>query len=168
VPPSFFIDIFPSPVTAALVADNVITGQALDGIVAGTDPQTGGRLHQAVIRDNVTTDNLRDGIVLRLANSGNILRGSVAARNGRYGVYAQGATGNLFEANQMFGNGVLDARDEARESNTWIANQCATDFPAGHDLRRRLVRPWRDERAREPTGRSSRLNPRKREPRSRI
>jgi hypothetical protein len=31
----------------------------------------------------------------------------------------------------MFGNGVFDARDEARESNTWITIQCQTDFPAG-------------------------------------
>jgi hypothetical protein len=31
----------------------------------------------------------------------------------------------------MLANAALDARDEARETNTWIANQCLTDFPAG-------------------------------------
>jgi parallel beta-helix repeat protein len=131
VPLSFFIDRFSAPVTGAVIANNVVTGQALDGIVAGTDPQVGGRLHQSFLLHNVTSDNLRDGIVLRLANSGNVLRGNVAERNGEYGIYAQGAIANLFEANRMFGNGVYDARDENRAANTWSGNHCLTDFPAG-------------------------------------
>jgi hypothetical protein len=31
----------------------------------------------------------------------------------------------------MFLNGILDARDNNRASNIWIANQCVTDFSAG-------------------------------------
>jgi hypothetical protein len=31
----------------------------------------------------------------------------------------------------MFSNAETDARDEDRPSNSWIANQCDTDFPAG-------------------------------------
>ena len=31
----------------------------------------------------------------------------------------------------MLGNGVLDARDDNRAANTWIANQCSSDYPAG-------------------------------------
>ena len=38
---------------------------------------------------------------------------------------------NTFEANKMFGNAILDARDDARDRNRWNANQCVTDFPAG-------------------------------------
>jgi Periplasmic copper-binding protein (NosD)/WD40-like Beta Propeller Repeat len=131
VPASFFIDRFPAPIVDALVAENVVTGQVLDGIVAGTDPQVGGRLQQSYLVDNVTSDNVRDGIVLRLGNSGNVIRGNAAERNGEYGVYAQGATQNMFEVNRMLGNGVVDARDENRTANTWIANQCMTDFPTG-------------------------------------
>jgi len=94
VPPSFFIDQFPTPVTAALVSENVVTGETFDGMVAAAD-----RLHDSLLLNNVTSDNARDGIVLRLANSGNTVRGNIAERNGEYGIYAQGATGNLFEAN---------------------------------------------------------------------
>jgi parallel beta-helix repeat protein len=131
VPVSFFIDPFPAPTVGALVADNVVTGQALDGIVAGTDPQVGGRLQQSALLNNVTSDNLRDGIVLRLNNNGNVLRGNVAERNGEYGIYAHGAIQNLFEANRMLANSVFDARDDNRAANTWVANQCLTDYPAG-------------------------------------
>ena len=31
----------------------------------------------------------------------------------------------------MFGNGLVDARDQARDRNTWIANRCSTDSPDG-------------------------------------
>jgi len=31
----------------------------------------------------------------------------------------------------MFGNGVLDARDDNRSENGWVANQCSSDYPAG-------------------------------------
>jgi hypothetical protein len=41
------------------------------------------------------------------------------------------AIANVFEANQMLGNGVYDARDDNRAANTWTANRCLTDFPAG-------------------------------------
>ena len=79
----------------------------------------------------MTSDNLRDGIVLRLNNNGNDLQGNLAERNGEYGIYAQGAIGNLLEANRMFGNAVYDARDDNRAANAWSANQCLTDFPVG-------------------------------------
>ena len=126
VPPSFFIDQFPTPVTAALVSENIVIGQTFDGMVAAAD-----RLHDSLLLNNVTSDNARDGIILRLANSGNTLRGNIAERNGEYGIYAQGASSNVFEANRMLGNGVLDARDDAPLTNAWIANECLTDFPTG-------------------------------------
>jgi parallel beta-helix repeat protein len=104
----------------------MLTGLTLEGIAL-----VEGRVHQSLFLNNVTSDNLRDGIQLRLGNNGNVLHGNVAEHNGRYGIYAQSATGNLFETNQMFGNGVFDARDDNRAANSWIANQCQTDFPAG-------------------------------------
>ena len=64
-------------------------------------------------------------------DSGNTLRGNTANDNARNGIYAFGATENTFEANKMFGNAILDARDDARDRNIWNANQCVTDFPAG-------------------------------------
>lgn len=60
-------------------------------------------------------------------DSGNTLRGNTANDNARNRIYAFGATENTFEANKMFGNAILEARDR----NIWNANQCATDFPAG-------------------------------------
>jgi parallel beta-helix repeat protein len=60
-------------------------------------------------------------------DSGNTLRGNTANYNARNRIYAFGATENTFEANKMFGNVILDARDR----NIWNANQCVTDFPAG-------------------------------------
>ena len=64
-------------------------------------------------------------------DSGNTLRGNTANDNARNAFYAFGATENTFEANKMFGNAILDARDDARDRNIWNANQCVTDFPAG-------------------------------------
>src|SRR5215217_2976904 len=126
VPPAAFIDVFVAPVSAAFVVGNSVTAQTLDGILA-----VAGRLHQSLLASNVASENLRDGIRLGLGNSGNVLRGNVVDRNGRYGIYAQGAIANLFEANRMFGNGVLDARDDNRAANTWSGNSCLADFPAG-------------------------------------
>ena len=49
-------------------------------------------------------------------DSDNTLRGNTANDNARNGIYAFGATENTFEANKMFGNAILDARDDARDS----------------------------------------------------
>src|SRR6266511_479446 len=125
-PPTFFIDVFPAPTVGALLNENTVTAQTVDGIVVTAD-----RVQQSLFLNNVTSDNLRDGIQLRVGTGANVLRGNIADRNGRYGVYAQGATGNLFEANSMFGNGIYDARDDNRAENTWVADQCGTDYPAG-------------------------------------
>jgi nitrous oxidase accessory protein NosD len=43
-PPTFFIDVFPTPVTGATVTGNIVTGQASDGILG-----VAGRLHQSLI-----------------------------------------------------------------------------------------------------------------------
>jgi parallel beta-helix repeat protein len=134
-PPGSFLDAIEAPSTGAFVTGNTISGKTLDGIVAAP-----GRLYDSVLESNVSSDNGRDGIALRLGNAGNVVRGNVADRNDRNGIYAQGAVGNVFEANSMSANGVsadgmpprgFDARDDNRTTNTWIATDCVTDFPAG-------------------------------------
>jgi hypothetical protein len=181
------------PTAGALVRENTITKLGFpvsngvgDGIVAAGPPNADRHaLINSLIVDNVTSDNLRDGIVLRGANSGNTLRGNVSDRNGRFGIFVQGAVRNGFElnvasengadgislqrairsgvnydatdntfaaniaerngrygvfadafavrntfvVNRMFENAIHDAHDS--DSNTWIANQCVTDFPFG-------------------------------------
>jgi parallel beta-helix repeat protein len=126
VPATAFIDVFPAPVTGAAVTENIVTGQESDGILG-----VAGRLHQSIIARNDASRNGRDGIRLGPGTSENVVRGNVADENGRNGIYALGAIANLFEANQMLGNAVYDARDDNRAANTWSANDCLTDFPAG-------------------------------------
>ena len=127
-PLGVFIDAFPAPVTGAVVTGNTVTGVTLDAILATPD-----RLYDSQLVDNTTSDNAEDGIQLRAttADAGNLVQGNTAERNRRYGIYAQGAKGTLFQANTMLANGVLDARDDARDANIWAASQCQTDFPAG-------------------------------------
>jgi Right handed beta helix region len=125
-PPTFFIDVFPTPVTGATVTGNIVTGQASDGILG-----VAGRLHQSLIAGNDASRNGRDGIRLGPGTSQNVVHANVADENGRNGIYALNAIANLFEANQMLGNGVYDARDDNRAANTWTANRCLTDLPAG-------------------------------------
>ena len=128
VPPSFFIDPFVEPTRAALVTGNTASGLSLDGILAAAD-----RLYNSQLVGNLTSGNGRDGIVLRstIQAAGNVVGMNSAEANARYGIYSQGAQGNLFQANVMLGNGLLDARDEARATNTWVGNRCLTDFPTG-------------------------------------
>ena len=136
-----FIDVFPRPSRAVVVSGNTVRGISGSGINA--NPGTAeypGDLHDSLVADNVSSDSGRDGIVLFGANSGNHLRNNVTERNGRNGVYAAlvvlagqsfAPTGNIFEGNRMLDNAAFDARDDAREANTWTANLCVTDFPAG-------------------------------------
>jgi parallel beta-helix repeat protein len=118
------------PNSDALVSANTITGMR-DGIVAAGPPMGRTALLDSTLSNNTTSENLRDGIVLRGGNSENTVRSNVAERNGRYGIYAQGAVRNHFETNQMSANTVRDAIDENRPANTWTANACLTDSPAG-------------------------------------
>lgn len=124
--PTLFFDVFPIPNVAADVRRNVVSAMTLDGIVAAPTS-----VHQSHFENNDTSDNLRDGTVLRAGNVGNVLRGNNAYRNGRIGIYANGATGNLFDGNHMLDNSVFDARDDLRALNTWTDNHCVTDFPPG-------------------------------------
>ncbi len=120
----------------------------LRGIAIGGPP---GRLTpslaDSLFTGNVISGSREDGIKLRGGNTGITFRGNVVTRNGRFGINAECGsiagiwvcpTRNTFEANQMLENGTRDARDQTRslipdpsEWNTWIGNECLTDFPAG-------------------------------------
>ncbi|RLP94540.1 hypothetical protein, partial [Micromonospora sp. CV4] len=53
-------------------------------------------------------------------------------RNARYGIYADSSTaGNVFNGNRMLDNVAFDAIDVSWPANTWTANQCVKDYPAG-------------------------------------
>jgi parallel beta-helix repeat protein len=122
---TFFIDRRPLPSSEVVVARNVFTGLTMQAIVVRPS-----RLTASTFLANVMS-NSGDGIHLQMGNIGNTLSGNVAERNARYGIWAEGASANLFENNTMLGNATLDARDDARALNTWIGNVCMTDFPAG-------------------------------------
>jgi nitrous oxidase accessory protein NosD len=136
-----FIDVFSTPSRAVVVTGNTVRGVVFGGINA--NPGTAehpGDLRDSIIADNVSSDNGRDGIVLFGANTGNQVRNNVTERNGRNGIYAArvvlagqpfAPSENTFEGNRMVGNAEFDARDDARELNTWTGNQCVTDSPAG-------------------------------------
>ena len=126
-----YIDKFPSSNHRVLVTGNTVRGMAFGGINAypGTTAVPGD-LHDSVIADNVSSDNGANGIVVQAGNTDNVVRNNVTERNGRYGIVVF-AGGNTFSANRMFDNAWLDARDDNRAANTWIANQCVTDSPAG-------------------------------------
>jgi hypothetical protein len=134
------------PVTGVLVRGNSIERGGLDGILVDSmfdaaGNVTGGSLSDSAISANALTGNGGHGIILRAGNSGNTISDNVSNANARNGVYAEGATGNVFAGNVMHGNGnanppdvppiYFDARDNARASNTWIGNDCLTDFPDG-------------------------------------
>lgn len=100
-----------APNTGVIVRANTVVGMR-DGIVAAGAPNaTRPSIIQSQLSNNVTSDNLRDGIVLRGGNTANAVRGNLAERNGRFAS--------------------LDARDDARQLNLWIGNRCSTDFPEG-------------------------------------
>ena len=117
--------VFPAS-TGTRVVGNEVSGFTFEGIQAFI-----GSASSSFIVGNDTHDNGRDGIRLRAGNTGNTVAVNRSDRNGRNGIYAQGATGNRFLANTMHGNVVFDARDDARTTNTWTHNACATDSPPG-------------------------------------
>ncbi|RQW84085.1 hypothetical protein DKL51_30920 [Micromonospora globispora] len=126
-----YIDKIPAPSRNVLVAGNTVLRMKGSGIIAAAGmPTSPGDLHDSVIADNVSSDNAA-GVVFRSYNTGNEVRNNVTERNTRYGIYTDLYTaGNLFDGNRMLDN-ALDAGDKSWPANTWTANQCVTDDPAG-------------------------------------
>ncbi|WP_176731841.1 right-handed parallel beta-helix repeat-containing protein [Micromonospora rhizosphaerae] len=127
-----YFDKFP-PSRRVTITGNTARGMVFSGINAGQGLTVGaGELRDSVIAGNVSSDNGLDGIIVPAGNAGNDVRDNVTERNGRRGIYAASSTSdNTFSGNWMFGNGVLDARDDNRTANTWVGNQCLTDYPEG-------------------------------------
>lgn len=120
------------------------------GIVGGV-PLTSGSLTESEIVGNTVTNSLQNGIRMRALNTAITARDNTLSANGFHGIHAACGflsgtttevcpTGNTFAANEMFGNGRYDARDDTGIGsggttrplqNTWIANGCATDLPDG-------------------------------------
>jgi nitrous oxidase accessory protein NosD len=105
--PAAVIDVFTEPTEGATIAENTVSGQRQDGFVAAGPPNAAlPAVMDSQFLDNVASDNLRDGFVLRGVNADNTVRGNLSQRNGRYGIFVQGAVENLFETNIASHNGV--------------------------------------------------------------
>jgi hypothetical protein len=116
---------FPAPNVDIEVTHNVVHGRTR-GIRVLNDSAV-----DSVFAQNSTFDNLAEGMRIQAGNTRNLVAGNNSNRNGTYGIRLSGATGNLLVRNSMFDNGVVDARDENRPSNTWRGNRCNTDDPPG-------------------------------------
>ena len=112
--------------TGLEIDHNVVTGH-LRGIRILDDAA----LTNSRIDHNDTSANDLFGILIEAGNSGNTIDHNTADDNGDTGIYSMGATGNSFLLNSMFGNTILDARDDNRPANTWSGNSCNTDSPPG-------------------------------------
>ena len=121
---------FTGPNTGLEFTHNVVTGSARGIRIL---PDAG--LVNSRISHNDTSANVLFGILIEApettGNTGNTIDHNRADDNGDTGIYSMGAAGNSFLFNSMFGNEVLDARDDDRPSNTWSGNSCDTDSPPG-------------------------------------
>jgi parallel beta-helix repeat protein len=129
---STFIPVFAAPNVGLNVSGNTVMGSGSSGIVAdAANPN----LTLSVVSNNTSSGNglaaPRSGIRLQTGNNSNQVTNNTADKNSANGIHADGATGNTFANNHMSLNVAFDARDDNRPANTWTANQCTTDFPAG-------------------------------------
>jgi parallel beta-helix repeat protein len=120
-----FVPIFPGPNMGLNVSGNTVTGSAGQGINVFET------VTYSTFSNNTTSSNDANGILLQTGNDNNQVTNNGADKNGANGIYAAGAVGNTFTSNHMNLNVQYDARDDTRPANTWTANQCTTDFPAG-------------------------------------
>jgi len=128
---NFFIPIFPAPNVGLDVSYNTISGVPSNGIEVNQFSATTGAANLSTFSNNDVSTNGLDGIVLFPNNTGNRVVDNNADKNGRDGIHSAGATGNTYEDNHMYFNVEFDARDDNRPANTWTANHCVTDLPAG-------------------------------------
>ncbi|MGS0687850.1 hypothetical protein ACVBEQ_22275 [Nakamurella sp. GG22] len=84
---------------------------------------------------NEATGGTNSGIVVAAGNDDNVLIGNRLNGNARYGIWLAAVpgyppvTGTVAVGNTMLGNGLADARDDARPQSTWLANRCVTQIP---------------------------------------
>ena len=129
----------PPPNKHVEIRGNIITGGTSAGIGMGI-----GALNKSTIAENVVTGSTGEGIALIVGNTDNVVSGNVVTGSTRNGIFAgAGATSNTFVGNEMHGNGAVPGTADARDDtdpvtsdgvqllNTWTANVCETDIPAG-------------------------------------
>jgi parallel beta-helix repeat protein len=123
-----FTPVFTGANVGLTVSGNTVSGAGGRGIraLAGAP-----NLTYSTVSNNDTSGNNLDGIELEIGNDNNQVTNNGADKNGANGIYAAGAVGNTFANNHMSLNVQFDARDDNRPANTWTANQCTTDSPAG-------------------------------------
>jgi nitrous oxidase accessory protein NosD len=131
--PALFVDVFSAPSRDVEIKNNDVSSSTGSGI--NFAPNT---LQDSLITGNTSSASAASGINLGAGNTGNAFRANEIDNNLRTGIMVRaGATGNTFARNSMDGNGTLDplsffdARDDNTPLNTWVGNDCATDFPAG-------------------------------------
>jgi Right handed beta helix region len=123
-----FTPAFTAPNVGLNVSGNVVTGFGGSGIVAVADAPN---LTLSTVSNNTSSGNEGSGIRLQIGNDNNQVTKNSTDENGDNGIYADSAVGNTFANNHMNLNVGFDARDDNRPANTWTANQCTTDSPAG-------------------------------------
>ena len=131
--------------TRVAVTGNTITSHTTGIAVGGPPGITVGSLMDSQIAQNTITGSVGNGIRLRALNTGLVVRENVITGSGLAGIHAQCGlvagleacpTDNVFLANTILGSGQFDARDDTGVGalplrNTWLANTCVTDLPAG-------------------------------------
>ena len=120
---------YPSGPTNVVVAHNSILRSGSlgrrDGILLyATSGQT--------VVDNEIRDSYKDGISIRQGSSGNLIAGNHVEGSGRDGIRNRDtSSGNTYRDNHLMHNGEHDAHDDNWPANSWVHNQCETDFPTG-------------------------------------
>ncbi len=114
--------VFTGPNTGLSLDHNNVS-QSLRGIRILADAM----FVNSAINNNNTFENVLFGILFE-AGSGNTIGHNNADDNGDTGIYNQGGTANTFLQNSMFGNAVVDARDDNR-ARTPGAGTSATPTP---------------------------------------
>lgn len=134
-----------------LVRENTVTGYGTGIAIGGPPAIATGTLADSEIVGNTITNSRQNAVRLRALNTGLTVRDNTLNANGWHGIHAVCGllpdtsvvacpTDNTFVANEMLGNGFFDARDDTGTGpdgtprplqNTWIANRCDTDWPAG-------------------------------------
>ena len=128
---SSFNDVNPGANVGVLVMRNHVHDNDGGGILSALPaPDAPGNLVKSLIYFNTTDRQAFSGISLAPGSDGNVLIGNTSTANGSSGIALRGAVGNLVRDNTMKGNGV-DARDDARDQNTWLANDCVTELTSG-------------------------------------
>lgn len=123
-----------TPASGVVIAGNTVGGFTNGILLAGNAASAGTQ-----VLDNTTTANRLSGIQIGPSHTDALIEGNVSDGN-VYGIRTiLLVTGHTIVGNSMHGNTRFDAMEssyqvvdgELRLGNTWEANSCVTDSPAG-------------------------------------